>query len=95
MPWTPTPWPKPDWERIYVQLRGLEQGLAVGTKERAEKQLAKLKVILEISEVTIDERDPVALRIIYQTGHKRMTLTEAYKALEERANAQSENQTAD
>lgn len=94
MSWTPTPWPTPDWERIYVQLRGLEQGLAIGTKERAEKQLAKLKVILEVNKISIDETDPVALRIIYQAGRRRISLVKAYEALEERAHAQSENQTS-
>lgn len=95
MPWTPTPWPKIDWERAAVPLRAVEERPAYNSTERAEKQVTKLGCLLEITDVTIDSKDDRTVAVLYKVGRGRLSLEKGYKALEEIAHAiESKNQTA-
>lgn len=93
--WTKTPWPKLDWERIAVPLRMLEERPAYSNTEKAEKQVAKLGCLLEITDVSIDTNNNDVKLVLYKVGRRRLSLEQGYKALERIANGiESSHQTA-
>lgn len=93
--WTPSPWPKLDWERIAVSLRMIEERPAFNATEKAQKQVTKLGCLLEAMKVSIDTNNVEAQRVLYKIGRRRLSLEQGYKALERIAHAvESENKTS-
>ena len=93
--WTPTPWPKLDWERIAVSLRMVEARPALNSTERAQKQVTKLGCLLETMDVSIDTNADETKKVLYKIGRRRLSLEQGYNALERIANAvESETETS-